>query len=277
MAVTVSVTIASVTAAGHSAGCATDEATGRPTSACHRIGGTADRPLSNRPRPNPFRRAISALRRSARATRTSGCLSGSFFICGASTNGLDRNAPDPGLPRPRHHLKWSGASLLAAMGIFDFIGTTALRMACPTASTTASCWPGITGCVGLSLIALPFTFQYSYLRPIPVRHLLRSGLDRNRPPHRPAHGPDLRRAGCCRLFRMDRRPLTNSVQPSQPGSAGYPALDHRRLSQRLHVRRRAMPGRQHHGHLHQPSDATLGARTGRRRLAPGCIFCGQAP
>ena len=50
-------------------------------------------------------------------------LAGSFFICGASTNGLIGThlipaCIDHGIPEV------TGATLLAAMGIFDFIGTT---------------------------------------------------------------------------------------------------------------------------------------------------------
>ena len=67
--------------------------------------------------------AIAALREAAR-TRTFWVLFGTFFVCGASTNGLIQThfiplCADYGLGPVQ------AASALAAMGIFDFIGTTA--------------------------------------------------------------------------------------------------------------------------------------------------------
>jgi MFS family permease len=78
------------------------------------------------PRPstvNPFVNALTGLRDGVRS-RDFWLLSGSFFICGASTNGLIGThlvpaCGDFGIPEVR------AAGLLAAMGIFDLIGTTA--------------------------------------------------------------------------------------------------------------------------------------------------------
>ena len=72
---------------------------------------------------NPFLNTINALREGLR-TRDFWLLGGSFFICGASTNGLIGThlvpaCGDHGIPEVR------AAGLLAAMGIFDLIGTTA--------------------------------------------------------------------------------------------------------------------------------------------------------
>jgi hypothetical protein len=71
---------------------------------------------------NPARRALSALRHGIRC-RDFWLLSGTFFICGASTNGLigthlisaciNRGIPGVG-----------AANLLAVMGVFDLVGTT---------------------------------------------------------------------------------------------------------------------------------------------------------
>jgi sugar phosphate permease len=71
---------------------------------------------------NPFVAAIVALRRASR-TREFWILAGSFFICGASTNGLIGThlipaCMDHGIPEVQ------AAGLLAMMGIFDLIGTT---------------------------------------------------------------------------------------------------------------------------------------------------------
>ena len=72
---------------------------------------------------NPFVNTIVALRDGLR-TRDFWLLGGSFFICGASTNGLIGThlvpaCGDHGIPEVQ------AAGLLAAMGVFDLIGTTA--------------------------------------------------------------------------------------------------------------------------------------------------------
>src|SRR5204863_103790 len=71
---------------------------------------------------NPVRRALAALRDGLRS-RDFWLLAGSFFLCGASTNGLIGThlipaCLDHGIPPV------AGASLLAAMGVFDLVGTT---------------------------------------------------------------------------------------------------------------------------------------------------------
>ncbi len=121
-------------------------------------GGAAIIP-TRRPAPNPFRRAFGALREAA-GYRNFWLLSGSFFICGASTNGLIGThlipaCLDHGIPEV------AGASLLAAMGIFDFFGTTMSGwLSDRIDGRKLLAW--YYGLRGLSLMALPFTFQYSY-------------------------------------------------------------------------------------------------------------------
>jgi len=71
---------------------------------------------------NPFMAALSALRM-ASGSREFWILAGSFFICGASTNGLVGThlipaCMDHGIPEVQ------AAGLLAVMGIFDLVGTT---------------------------------------------------------------------------------------------------------------------------------------------------------
>ena len=71
---------------------------------------------------NPFVAAISALRMASRS-REFWILAGSFFVCGASTNGLVGThlipaCMDHGIPEVQ------AAGLLALMGIFDLFGTT---------------------------------------------------------------------------------------------------------------------------------------------------------
>ena len=121
-------------------------------------GGTAVIPTLP-PTPNPLRRAISALRE-ASGYKNFWLLSGSFFICGASTNGLIGThlipaCLDHGIPEV------AGASLLAAMGIFDFFGTTMSGwLSDRIDGRKLLAW--YYGLRGLSLICLPFTFQYSF-------------------------------------------------------------------------------------------------------------------
>jgi len=72
---------------------------------------------------NPIVNAVKALGRAVRVPRF-WLLAGSFFVCGLSTNGLIGThlialCQDHGLPEVR------AAWLLAAMGVFDLIGTTA--------------------------------------------------------------------------------------------------------------------------------------------------------
>jgi sugar phosphate permease len=71
---------------------------------------------------NPFVAAMSALRMASRS-REFWILAGSFFVCGASTNGLVGThlipaCMDHGIPEVQ------AAGLLAMMGVFDLFGTT---------------------------------------------------------------------------------------------------------------------------------------------------------
>lgn len=101
---------------------------------------------------NPAKRAVDVLLEAAR-TRDFWLLAGSFFVCGASTNGLIGThlipaAFDCGIPEVR------AAGLLAVMGLFDLAGTTASgwlsdRYNCRTLLCV------YYGLRGLSLIFLP--------------------------------------------------------------------------------------------------------------------------
>jgi sugar phosphate permease len=82
-------------------------------------GGTEAEPL--RRHMNPFRSAVDTLR-DAVHVRDFWLLAGAFFICGATTNGLIGThliaaCSDHGLSEVR------GAGLLAAIGVFDIVGT----------------------------------------------------------------------------------------------------------------------------------------------------------
>ncbi|AFY34363.1 MFS transporter [Calothrix sp. PCC 7507] len=108
---------------------------------------------------NSFTSTLNALWQGMR-TRDFWLLFGSFFICGASTNGLIGThlipaCIDHGIPEVQ------AASLLAVMGIFDFVGTT-------LSGWLSDRWNNryllfwYYGLRGLSLIFLPFSFHLSF-------------------------------------------------------------------------------------------------------------------
>ncbi len=101
---------------------------------------------------NPAKLAITTLIDAGR-TRDFWLLAGSFFVCGASTNGLIGThlvaaAFDCGIPEVR------AAGLLAAMGIFDLAGTTLSGWLSDRFNNRALLF-GYYGLRGLSLLFLP--------------------------------------------------------------------------------------------------------------------------
>src|SRR5205823_12040805 len=85
-------------------------------------GASPDLPPVQPSRQNPLANALRVLRESSRKPEF-WILAGSFFVCGASTNGLIGThlipaCMDHGIPEVR------AAGLLAMMGIFDLVGTT---------------------------------------------------------------------------------------------------------------------------------------------------------
>ena len=111
------------------------------------------------PTVNPAVWALRALRVGL-GSRDFWLLGGSFFVCGASTNGLIGThlipaCVDHGIPEVL------GASLLAAMGIFDMVGTT-------LSGWLSDRWDNRVllawyyGLRGLSLLFLPFAFDVGF-------------------------------------------------------------------------------------------------------------------
>ena len=99
---------------------------------------------------------IAALAQASRS-RAFWILAGTFFICGASTNGLIGThliaaCHDYGIPQIR------SAQLLAMMGIFDIIGTTASGWLTDRYSSRHLLF-GYYTLRGLALLYLPFTLQ----------------------------------------------------------------------------------------------------------------------
>ncbi len=86
-------------------------------------GASPETPAVTPSRQNPLTNALRVLRESAHSADF-WLLAGSFFVCGATTNGLVGTHLSPacidhGIPEVR------AAGLLAVMGIFDLVGTTA--------------------------------------------------------------------------------------------------------------------------------------------------------
>ena len=101
---------------------------------------------------NPAQRALAVLGEAV-GLRDFWLLAGSFFVCGASTNGLIGThlisaAFDCGIPEVK------SASLLALMGVFDLVGTTASGWLSDRYSSRYLLF-GYYGLRGLSLIFLP--------------------------------------------------------------------------------------------------------------------------
>jgi sugar phosphate permease len=104
---------------------------------------------------NPFVAAIAALTTASRS-KEFWILAGSFFICGASTNGLIGThlvpaCMDHGMPEVQ------AASLLAVMGIFDLVGTTGSGWLSDRFDNRTLLFT-YYGLRGLSLLYLPYGF-----------------------------------------------------------------------------------------------------------------------
>ncbi len=108
---------------------------------------------------NPALRALRALR-DGLGSRDFWLLAGSFFVCGASTSGLIGThlipaCVDHGIPEVR------AAGLLALMGLFDLVGTTASGWLTDRYdSRVLLFW--YYGLRGLALMMLPFSFDMSF-------------------------------------------------------------------------------------------------------------------
>jgi sugar phosphate permease len=106
-------------------------------------------------RRNPLTNAVDGLREGVRS-RDFWLLAGSFFVCGASTNGLIGThlvpaCGDHGIPEIH------AAGLLAAMGIFDLVGTTASGWLSDRVDNRLLLF-AYYGLRGLSLLFLPSAF-----------------------------------------------------------------------------------------------------------------------
>ena len=104
--------------------------------------------------------ALLALRDGLRS-RDFWLLAGSFFICGASTNGLIGThlipaCIDHGIPEV------TGATLSWPQWASSILSAPLCPVGSATGGAIARCWRGIIGLRGLSLIYLPFAFDASF-------------------------------------------------------------------------------------------------------------------
>ena len=108
---------------------------------------------------NPLRNAFKALAFGLRK-RDFWLLAGSFFVCGASTNGLIGTHLIPAC-LDNGITEFTGASLLAAMGVFNFFGTTGSGWFSDRVDNRIllAVYYGLRG---LSLMYLPFSFVSFY-------------------------------------------------------------------------------------------------------------------
>ncbi|HUN49327.1 MAG TPA: MFS transporter [Stellaceae bacterium] len=119
----------------------------------------AKEPEATRPQ-NPFAVALSALWMGC-TSRDFWLLSLSFFVCGASTNGLVGTHLIPFCVESGI-AEVTAAGLLASMGLFNFIGTTASGwLSDRFDSRYLLFW--YYGLRGLSLLFLPYAFDFSFM------------------------------------------------------------------------------------------------------------------
>lgn len=121
------------------------------------LGATADTPLPARPTGSPIANAFGALRIASRSTDF-WLLAVTFFVCGASTNGLIGTHL---IPASVDHgmAEVTAASLLALIGIFDIIGTTGSGWLTDRWSPRKLLFM-YYGLRGLSLLYLPFALEH---------------------------------------------------------------------------------------------------------------------
>ena len=109
---------------------------------------------------NPLKAAINGLTRGLKSTDF-WLLAGSFYICGASTNGLIGTHL---IPASMDHgiSEVTAASMLALIGVFDLIGTTISGWLSDRIDNRwLLCW--YYGLRGLSLLLLPYALGTGYL------------------------------------------------------------------------------------------------------------------
>ena len=189
-------------------------------------------------------------------------LAGTYFVCGASTNGLIGTHLIPACI-DHGYSEVTGAALLATMGVFNFIGTTSSGWLADKFDNRLLLFI-YYGLRGLSLLYLPFSFVDFYTMTL---FAVFYGLDWF--------------ATVSPTVRM----LTNTVGRERSGMvygwvftvhqlggasaaffAGLFRIEFRQLHASLHAVRNAVPVRRHRRLVHRARLQSSGARTRRGRL-----------
>jgi len=190
-------------------------------------------------RVNPIKRAFNTLSEASRS-RTFWVLAGTFFICGASTNGLigAHLVPacgDHGIPESR------AAGLLAAMGVFDLVGTTLSGwLSDRYSSRWLLFW--YYGLRGVSLLFLPAAFGLGIGWVADLRRLLRAGLDRDRAADGEIGRRRVRKGSRAAVLRLDRG-RASARRGDHRVRCGCGAQPNRQLRRCVHHLRTPVSGR----------------------------------
>jgi MFS family permease len=202
--------------------------------------------------PPAFTWAFTVLRGAASSV-TFWVLAGTFFICGLSTNGLIQShfislCADYGMPAVE------AASTLAMMGMFDLVGTVGSGWLSDRYDGRALLW------AARHVAAVPAVLDLHALRPVLVRRLLWSRLDRHGAADGAAGGAGLRTGTIGRGVRVDFR-----EPPGRRGCRGVRwrpvAQRAQQLSPRVLCRGFHVPGGGNHG-LADPPPASRGGACG---------------
>ena len=215
-------------------------------------------------RGNPAITALLALRDGLRS-RDFWLLAGSFFICGASTNGLIGThlipaCVDHGIPEVTGATLWPQweSSILSAP-------------LCPVGSATAGAIAVLLawyyGLRGLSLMYLPFAFGRLLLRPAAIRRVLRARLDRDG-----SADPSPDRSNFRRRARPDHVRLDRRRAPARRGNrrfrCGRAANRARHLPRSVHAGRDDVSRRSADRAAHRPRPERRTAGAGPGGIGP---------
>ena len=196
---------------------------------------------------NPFVIAIAGLMRGTKSVDF-WLLFTTFAVCGFSTNGLVAThlipfCMDHGIPEV------SAASLLAAMGVFDLVGTTLSGYLTDRYDSRILLfwYYGLRGLSPRCAAVHPFRYR----QPDDLRGLLWLGLGRNGAPDRDTDQRGVRQEGCACDRLLDRRRAPDRRSPRRPWGRRN-TLSDRQLRSRLPGERSRLSDGSAHGAAHRP-------------------------
>ena len=163
---------------------------------------------------NPLKTAFGGLGEGLES-RDFWLLAGTFFVCGFTTNGLVGThmialCGDHGLDAV------AAGGLLAMMGLFDLVGTTASGWLTDRYRPAQAAFRLLRPARPVADLSALRRFHLS--RPVAVRGVLWPGLDRHRAAHPGARQPGLRQPEGARHVRLDLWPAIRWARPRPPSS-----------------------------------------------------------